>query len=263
VAAIALRLRVDRPALGPRAVHSLLVQAARPLPGVAPERQGAGAAVAPGEPRLRLEPPIPAAEPAGGGGFVRVVLSDLSGAAGRYVVALARGGGEVPLGDRIDLPGDGRAVLRLALPDAGNGRLVVRDAATGAEVGSWPVVASRPARTPAGALGEPQVRVESGLAEALVRVGTLRRRDARVEGVRLHGLRLELVPAAGGEPLPVAGAKQEGAWPAGTYRFLLARRLASGLDVPPGAYRLRATATGPDGRRVSAQSRRFALASPP
>jgi hypothetical protein len=59
--------------------------------------------------------------------------------------------------------------------------------------------------------------------------------------------------------VPVAGAKQDGSWPAGTYRFLVARRQASGLDVAPGAYRLRITARGPDGRPLRAESRRFTL----
>ena len=69
---------------------------------------------------------------------------------------------------------------------------------------------------------------------------------------------LEL-PVAGGPPVPVAGAKEEGSWPAGTYRFLVARRGGSGLDVAPGAYRLRVTARGPDGRPLRTVSRRFTL----
>jgi hypothetical protein len=57
----------------------------------------------------------------------------------------------------------------------------------------------------------------------------------------------------------VTGRKQAGAWPAGSYRFLVARRLASGADVPAGAYRLRITAAGPDGTALSRESGPFTL----
>jgi hypothetical protein len=59
--------------------------------------------------------------------------------------------------------------------------------------------------------------------------------------------------------LLVAGAKQSGDWAAGTYRFLVARRLASGLDVPAGRYRLMVSATGPDGTVLRRLSAPFAL----
>ena len=122
------------------------------------------------------------------------------------------------------------------------------------------VLRARPARTPADALGDPEIRADSGLAEVRVRVGMLRRdAEARVRSVRLHGLRLELLPADGGDPLPVAGTKQGWAWPAGTYRFLVARRLASGLSVSPGGYRVRVTAIGPDGAVLRSQSGPFTL----
>ncbi|MBY0397266.1 MAG: hypothetical protein K2X91_12490, partial [Thermoleophilia bacterium] len=67
-------------------------------------------------------------------------------------------------------------------------------------------------------------------------------------------VRLQLVPEGGGDPIPVAGSKQDGAWPAATYRFLVARRLASGLEAPPGTYRLRVTARGADGRVLRRES---------
>ena len=92
-----------------------------------------------------------------------------------------------------------------------------------------------------------------------MRVGTLRREDGRVRSVRLHGLRLALVPADGGAIQPVAGTKQAWAWPAGTYRFLVARRLASGVDVAAGSYRVRVTATGPDGATLRRESGPFTL----
>jgi Subtilase family/PA domain len=259
VAALAVRLRVDRPDLGPRAVHSLLLQAARPLPGVAWQRQGAGLAEAPGSPALRVEPPIVATRARRGGAEARIVLADLTGTAGRYRVSLATGAGDTPLTGAA-VPAAGRTRLVLRLPARGaSGRLVVRDAASGAVAAVAPLGPSRPARTPPDTLGRPQVRLSAGLAEVLLRLGTRRRVDARVRGAEVHRVRLALLPVAGGAPVPVAGAKEEGSWPAGTYRFLVARRGGSGLDVSPGAYRLRVTARGPDGRPLRTVSRRFTL----
>jgi Subtilase family/PA domain len=259
VAALAVRLRIDRPDLGPRAVHSLLVQAAKPLPGVAWQRQGAGLAEAPGSPALRVEPPIVATRPRRGGAGAAIVLTDLTGTAGRYRVSLQTDGGDTALAGAA-VPAGGRARLTLRLPARGaSGRLVVRDAGSGAVAAIAPVGPARPAKTPPDTLGRPQVRLSAGLAEVLVRLGTRRRVDARVRGAEVHHLRLALLPVAGGPPVPVAGAKQEGSWPAGTYRFLVARRGGSGLDVAPGAYRLRVTARGPDGRPLRTVSRRFTL----
>jgi Subtilase family/PA domain len=261
VAARALRLRIDRPRLGPRGVHSVLVQSATPLAGVAIERQGAGVLGPPGDPGLRVEPAIVPAQRTARGAVARVLLADLTGRPGRYVVSLRTDAGETRLaGGTARLDAGGRAELRLRLPrTVGGGRLVVRRAGSGEVVARAVVLPSRPARTPDDALASPQIRADSGLAEVLVRVGTLRRDDARVRAARLHGLRLELLPAAGGAPLPVAGRKQGWAWPPGTYRFLVARRLASGVDVAPGTYRLRVSATGPDGRVLSRESGSFTL----
>ena len=261
VAARALRLRIDRPELGPRAVHSLLVQAAAPLDGVSARRQGAGVLQPPGEPALRIDPPIVTGRPARGGAVARVVLADLSGRPGRYAVSLRTEAGEAPLGGgAARLGAGGRVELSLRLPAPGAaGTLVVRPVGSAEVAARAPVLPARPARTPADALSDPQIRADSGLAEILVRVGTLRREDGRVRSVRLHGLRLELVPADGGAIQPVAGTKQAWAWPAGTYRFLVARRLASGVDVAAGTYRVRVTATGPDGATLRRESGPFTL----
>ena len=264
VAARALRLRIDRPDLGPRAVHSVLVQSAVPVEGVSARRQGAGAVQPAGDPALRVEPAIVAAVPgrrAGAAATAGIVLGDLSGRAGRYVVSLRTGSGEAPLGGgEARLGPGGRAELRLELPAAGaQGELIVRRAEGGEVAARAPVLPSRPAPTPPDALGVPQIRADSGLAEVQVRVGMLRRDDGRVRSVRLHGVRLELLPRAGGAPLPVAGTKQAWAWPAGSYRFLVARRLASGVAVAPGTYRVRVTGTGPDGTSVRTESGPFTL----
>jgi hypothetical protein len=199
---------------------------------------------------------------AGAGATARIVLGDLSGRPGRYVVSLRTGaGGEAPLaGGAARLGPGGRAELRLELPAAGaQGELIVRRAGGGELAARALVLPSRPAPTPPDALGVPQIRADSGLAEVQVRVGMLRRDDGRVRSVRLHGVRLELLPRDGGAPLPVAGTKQAWAWPAGSYRFLVARRLASGVDVAPGTYRVRVTGTGPDGTSVRNESGPFTL----
>lgn len=258
VAAQALRLRVDRPDLTARAVHSLLVQSARPLAEVAPERQGAGQLATPGRPELMVDPPVVAPRRVRGAAVARVALGDLSGRPGRYRIAVRTRAGERAVGGPVRVAAGGRAAVRLVLP-ASDGDLIVRRADTGAVAATALVIPLRRATTPADALGRPAVRSDGGLPEVLVRLGLLRREDARVRSVRLHGVRLDLIPAAGGAPLPVSGAKQDGAWPAGTYRLLVARRLASGLDVPPGTYRVRVSGIGPDGRVLRRESAPVAL----
>ena len=262
VAALAVRLRVDRPELGPRGVQSLLVQGAQPVAGVPIARQGAGlvAQSAPVDASLRIEPAIVASShPHGRGARPRCVLHDLGGAPGRYTRLAAHRLRR----HRRGLARDGEARPRHP-GRAGRCRAGVR--------ASWWCATSRgrrsptrrwcpsqPAATPAGALGRPEVTVGPRFAEVRVRLGALRRADARLSNVKLHGLRLELVPAGGGAALPVAGEKQSAAWAAGTYRFLVARRLASGLQAPAGRYRLRARAVGPDGTALTSTSESFRL----
>jgi subtilase family protein/PA domain-containing protein len=256
VAALALRLRIDRPELGPRAVASLLVQSAEPLPGVAVARQGAGEAALPGPAAgaMRVEPAIVSPR----AGRAAVTLHDLVGRTGRYRISLRRAGAVTPLGRPIVVRA-GAAARRVLILPPGAGSLAIQDARTGETVALAPVVPARPAVTPADALGTPRVTVGSGMPEVRVRLGLLRRADGRLRSARLHSVRLELLPQAGGDPLPVAGAKQDAPWPAGTYRFLVARRLASGLTVPAGAYRLRVVARGADGRALQRLSAPFTL----
>jgi hypothetical protein len=259
VAAQALRLRVDRPGLGPRAVQSVLVQSARPLEGVAVQRQGAGVLAPPGSPALRISPAIVTARPARSGAVAWVTLGDLAGRRGRYAAdVILPGGGRAAAHARVTIPAGGTVRIRLTLPALGAARLVVLDA-EGRVAATAPVVGARPASTPRRALGRPEVRADGALPEVAVQVGMLEREAGRVRSVRLHAVRIALVPEGGGIPLPVRGAKDASAWPAGTYRFLLARRLADGLVIEPGRYRVRVSARGPDGTRLVRNSPPFTI----
>ena len=237
------------------------MQGARPIDGVPISRQGAGVAAdtAPVGASLRIEPAIVATTTRKGAVRAAVALHALGGAPGRYSISLRTGSVNSVVNSRVTVRRGRDTPVALTLPRGGEGELVVRDA-TGGEVARAPVVPSRPAVTPGGALGRPEVSVGPRFAEVRVRLGALRRADARLSNVKLHGVRLELVPAGGGAAaLPVAGQKQSAAWAAGTYRFLVARRLASGLQAPAGRYRLRARAVGPDGAVLTSTSESFRL----
>ena len=157
-------------------------------------------------------------------------------------MSLRTGGVERVVAPRVTVRRGRETPLALRLPRGGIGELVVRDV-DGAEVAHAPVVPSRPAATPADALGAPEVTVGTRFAEVRVRLGALRRASARVANVSLHGVAMELVPAGGGQALPVAGTKQSGAWaarhlpvpggpPAGLGARRARRRLSPAGDGP-------------------------------
>jgi hypothetical protein len=265
VAALALRLRVDDPALSAADVRGLLVQGARGVAGAGVFDAGAGAAVLPtSRPAVAFDPPIVSAPRQRlGSQVVRVALHDLTGAPGRYRLALRGTDGEVtPVGGEIALAAGMRTGVTVRIP-GGEGayaaRLLLIPAAGGDPVASAPVVATPAPATPEEALGVPQVQVRSGYAEAEVRVGLLDRSGGALRSVPMHGVSLSLVPVGSDRPLRVAGARQPADWPAGAYRFLLARRLSNGLQIPPGRFRLRVSARGPDGTRLVRESGPFAL----
>jgi minor extracellular serine protease Vpr len=263
VAALALRLRVDRPDLAAVEVRSLLVQAARAVPGAGVVDAGAGEAT-PATPRpIAIDPPVLTFPRGITPERVTVALSDLTGSGGRYRVVLDTGVGEgLPVGDVIEVnPGTRRGIVfRVA---GGReplvGRLLVLPEAGGEPVAWAPLVALPPPAPPAGALGVPAVRVAAGVAQVEVAIGARRREGESLAAATLHDVGFWLVPAAGGEPLRVSGARQKGNWPAGTYRVLLSGRLANGLEVAPGRYRVRVTATAPDGTALSSESDPFRL----
>lgn len=258
VAALALRLRVERPDLAAFEVRSLLIQAAQAVPGAGIVDAGAGQAAAPASRPVAIDPPLVTFPRGIVPERVTIALSDLTGAGGRYRLMLDTGVGEaLPIGDLIEVEPDTRrgVVFRVA---GGReplvGRLLVLPEAGGEPV-AWAPLVSLPRQTvPAGALGVPVVRVAAGVAQVEVTIGARRREGATLAAATLHDVGFWLVPAAGGEPLRVSGARQRGNWPAGTYRVLLSGRLANGLEVAPGRYRVRVTATAPDGTAVSSES---------
>lgn len=263
VAALALRLRVDRPDLAAVEVRSLLVQAARVVPGASVVDAGAGQAGTPVPGPVAVDPPLISFPRGIRPERVAIALSDLGGVGGRYRLVLDTGVGEpLSIGDVIEVaPGVRRGVVfRVA---GGRepmvGRLLVLPEAGGDPVASAPVVALPAAPPPAGALGVPQVRVTAGVAQVQLSVGMRSRQGDRLEAATLHDVGFHLMPAGGGDPLPLSGRRQRGNWPAGTYRVILSGRLASGLEVAPGRYRLRVTATASDGTELSSESVAFRL----
>ena len=258
VAARALRLRVDRPELGPRQVHSLLVQGARRLRVTPLDAQGAGA-VGPAVATMALDPPLVLSDSAPRRVTIRFV--ELGGASGRYRVELRAGGAPRTLAT-VAVAAGARTQVAIRLPAGARGRLVVVPADGGDPVAHAPVVPRRAPGTPTDALGRPRVATGGGSADVRIRVGTLERRGGRVAATRLHDLRLALVPVGGGAPQALTHSAKGGPVAQGTYRFLIASRMASGLEVKPGRYRLRATASGPDGRRLRTESGPFRIARP-
>lgn len=261
VAALALRLRVDRPGLPAVGVRSLLVQAARPVRGASFADAGAGAAAAPALRPVAVDPPVVSLRRARHPRRVTIALQDLSGRPGRYRVALETGAGRLRPVGVVSLGPGVRSGLALRVAH-GSGtpprRVLVFREGSAVPVAWAPLVAVRGA--PAGAaLGAPQVRVRSGLAEVQIEIGRRRLAGGRLAGATVHDVALWLVPEGGGAPLRVSGAKQRGEWPSGVYHILVARRLASGLEVPAGRYRLRVTARTHDGHLLRRDSGPFRL----
>lgn len=263
VAALALRLRVDRPDLSAVEVRSLLVQAAAGVPGAAASDVGAGRASAPALRPVTVDPPLISFVRRDAPERVTMALANITGAGGRYRLALDTGVGEpLAIGGVIEIaPGVRRGVVfRVAGGrEALVGRVLVLPEEGGDPVAWAPLVAAPAAPPPEGALGAPEVRLRDGVAEVEVAIGTRRRDGPRLTAVTLHDVGFWLVPEAGGEALRVSGERQRGNWPAGTYRVLLSGRLATGLQVAPGRYRVRVTASTPDGAALRTESEAFRL----
>lgn len=252
VAARAARIATERPDLGPREIHSVLVQSATPLDGAPWRDQGAGDATVPGStPQLASTPSVLAVRPEAGRAPVR--FTDLSETAGRYEVVGSEDPDGEPLG-RFDLEAGGTAGTTLELPERISGWLWVRDRQSAEVVARVPLARLAPTSTPKDALGVPVVTESGGTAVAQVQVGVRERAGGRIVSARLRDVRLSLRRVGGGTALPLTHQARDGGWPAGTYRFLIATRVATGLEVPRGRYRLQVAATGPDGaalRRIS------------
>jgi Subtilase family/PA domain len=263
VAALALRLRVDRPDLLAVEVRSLLIQAARAVPGAGIMDAGAGLAQSPTVGPVSVDPPFISFAREDEAQRITVALHDLTGQGGRYRLRLDTGVGEaLPIGDVIDIAPNVRRGVTFRVAGGRQplvGRLVVLPEAGGDPVATAPVVALPSSPPPPGALGVPEVQVRDGVAQVQVEIGLRRREGDRLTATTLHDVGFWLVPVAGGEALRVSGERQRGNWPAGTYRVLLSGRLASGLAVAPGRYRLRMTALSPDGSPLRSESEAFRL----
>lgn len=263
VAAVALRLRTDRPELAPADVRSLLVQAAAPLPGVPATDQGAGALRVPGELPVSIAPALLSGRrSASAPTRLRLTLRNLTADPAVYRVALSSTDGAVtPPGDPIEVAPGGEAQATVEVPagtDAFRGTALVIGV-DGRTLGVAPVFAQATSIVPPAALGTPEVRVAGDVAEARVAVGTIGRSGNALVVAPLHRLGLWLVPAGGGAPIRMAGEKQSGDWPVGTYRFMLTRRQQTGKELPTGRYRLRVKALGPDGVTLVRESPAFTL----
>lgn len=263
VAAVALRVRVDRPDLTPADVRSLLVQAAAPLPGVTATDQGAGVVRMPGTLAVSITPAVLSGRrSASAPTRLRLTLRNLAAGPAAYRVALSGPDGSVtPPGDAVEVASGAEAQATVQVPagvDAFRGTALVL-AADGTTVGVAPVFAQATPVVPPAALGAPEVRAAGDVAEARVSIGMIGRSGNALMVAPLHQLGLWLVPAGGGAPIRMAGDKQSGDWPAGTYRFMLTRRQETGRELPAGRYRLRVKALGPDGVTLVRESKVFAL----
>ena len=126
-------------------------------------------------------------------------------------------------------------------------------------VASHPAATFAPVPRKTGLLGVPEIVTADGVTQATVRVGRLTRAGERVLSGPVHDVNVLLVPGDGSVPLVVSGVGAGHDWAAGTYRFVLSRRLPSGGSVPPGRFRLRVTGRGPDGSLIARQSAEFML----
>lgn len=238
VAALALRLRVDLPGLSTAQVRSLLVQAARPIPGAPVTAQGAGSA-APATPRpLAFEPAIVSERRRGDGPMpVRFAVSSLSDAPITVRAQLSTPDGTVLApGEPVAIAPRGRVLMEVMVPaGAGAFRGVVNLVSPDGTVLAATAVVVTATPPPPAPLGVPVVSTLSAdTPEVRVTVG----RGGR--GVR--SLSVTLVPVGRGEPIPMTVDTGRGDWPAGAYRFRLASRSPEGRAVPSGRYRVRVTA---------------------
>lgn len=255
VAAAALRIRVDDDRASSLYVRSALVQGAVRVGDAGLSDVGAGALAEPATPSVVIDPPIISAEQGSGArdAITIALQSQDDQPQSVRMVHVAGDGTRTDVGGAVRLAPGVRAGRRLKIPadDTGRGRLLVVSADSAAPLGVAPVTRRARVTTPKSALGIPEITTGSGLASVSAQIGRLERREGRLDSVRLHDVRVELLPDGGGDPLLVTGEKQPGEWAAGRYRLLLAQRLADGTPRSAGIYRVRVTARGPDGRRLT------------
>lgn len=261
VAAVALRLRIARPDLEPAAVKASLVTGARPVAGARSVSQGAGALDRADVTAVRVAGGEVVAAAQATPRRVTVRLIDLTSQPGRYRVAvLSHDRRRLWQGPAITVPGGGTLDTQVRLPGAArgwSGWVVVRRP-QGGVVARVPA-ATFPALRPVRDLERPRVTTSGGVTQAVVRIGRLARTGDRIRSAPLHAVRVELVPSDSSRPLVMAGVAGRHDWPAGTYRFVLSRRLPTGGEVPAGRYRLRVSGRAVDGAPRVVESATFTL----
>ncbi|MCB0874388.1 MAG: S8 family serine peptidase, partial [Thermoleophilia bacterium] len=262
-AAIALRARIDRPELSADDVRALLVGAGRTIPGVRLSAQGGGQLSESLDAAAVIRPPIVTATGTRGRADVRVSVGNLGTEDETYrVVVQSSTGRDLWNAGTVRVAPGAHTAIRVELPLRGrgwSGRVTVRRAAGGEVVASHPAATFAPVPRKTGLLGVPEIVTADGVTQATVRVGRLTRAGERVLSGPVHDVNVLLVPGDGSVPLVVSGVGAGHDWAAGTYRFVLSRRLPSGGSVPPGRFRLRVTGRGPDGSLIARQSAEFML----
>lgn len=260
VAAMALRLRVERPDLSPSAVRSLMIQAARPIVGVSATDQGAGVAGPASLGPYAIDPGIIGGRRARTGvTTVTVTLRELAGATRtvQWAVTDATGAVVVAPGEPFTVDAGGAVRGRVAIPGgegafAGFLNVVAADRTVLARA---PILLT-PTPVATAGVSVPVVRATGDVAEARIAVSGSAGRAASV-----HALELSLLPAGAGKGpvIPLTSPRVAREWPAGSYRFLITAADATGTDIPAGRYRLRVRARGADGGRLARTSRPFTL----
>lgn len=258
VAAMVIRAREDHPQLTPADIRSLFVQSADPVPGASITIQGAGVARTPQLRPVTIEPGLVGARRiAGEPTTLSVTLHDIEGTARqvRLGVTDAFGIPVVQPGAPVELSAGGRSPASVTIPTGvgdfvGILHVVAPD---GRVLATAPILLSvAPAR--AVRLASPRITTDGAITRIAVAV---RGPVGAQSGV--HDLTLTLLPAPRATPIPLSNPRVVSEWPIGNYRLELGTRAADGSRIPPGIYRVRVDAVGPDGAALRVTSAGFRI----
>ena len=256
VAAMVVRVREDHPQLTPADVRSLFVQSADPVAGASLTVQGAGVARIPQLRPVTIEPGLVGARQVDGAATtLTVTLHEIEGT-GRQVrlgVTDAFGVPVVQPGSPVDLPAGGRSQATVTIPaGAGDFAGILHVVAPDNRVlATAPILVSGAPRR-AVRLSSPRITTDGKVTRIAVAV---RGPVGGLSGV--HDLTLTLLPAPRATPIALSNPRVVSEWPIGNYRFELGTRAADGSRIPPGIYRVRVDAVGPDGAALRVTSAGF------